>query len=218
VEKFSGPLRFRLRQVLLYNLTQGLHEKSNLAQHMYEESHIICWNEARVLHIEPTPYTGNKGIRPYVSGRSSDQSAQLGHLPSGLPLSQQKSKHCNSVQCRLSGKIIVFVLVPCGEFVSLVVTCFLIVLWCKAPSIPVEFLIFEGFVLALTDGLCCAWLVCPIWCWYRCPKIGTSSIDWAQLKTETKSSLQNVVFLNKNRTMDNVRKHNICINVPLSNF
>jgi hypothetical protein len=46
--------------------------------------------------------------------------------------------------------------------------------------------------------------------------IGSSSIDWTQLssfclKTETESSLRNVVFLNKNRTMDNVRKHNIYI-------
>jgi hypothetical protein len=34
---------------------------------------------------------------------------------------------------------------------------------------------------------------------HRCPQIGTSTIDWAQLsrfylKTETESSLQNVVF------------------------
>jgi hypothetical protein len=39
----------------------------------------------------------------------------------------------------------------------------------------------------------------PSWCWHRCPEIGTSSIDWAQLsrfhlKTETESSLRNVVF------------------------
>jgi hypothetical protein len=37
------------------------------------------------------------------------------------------------------------------------------------------------------------------WCWYRFPEIGTSCIDWAQLsrfylKTETESSLRNVVF------------------------
>jgi hypothetical protein len=51
-----------------------------------------------------------------------------------------------------------------------------------------------------------------------CPEIGTSSIDWAQLskfylKTETESSLRNVVFrkvhrtvfLNKDRTLDNVQ-------------
>jgi hypothetical protein len=55
------------------------------------------------------------------------------------------------------------------------------------------------------------------------PEIGTSSIDWTQLsrfylKTETESSLRNVVFLKRNRTtffdkdktMDNVQKCNIC--------
>jgi hypothetical protein len=58
---------------------------------------------------------------------------------------------------------------------------------------------------------------------------GTSSVDWAQmsrfyLKTETESSLRNVVFwkinrtlfLDKDRTMDNVQQHSICTNVPLS--
>jgi hypothetical protein len=60
-------------------------------------------------------------------------------------------------------------------------------------------------------------------------EIGTNSIHWAQLsrfylKTETESSLWNVVFCNINRkafldedrTMDNVQKHNICTNVPSS--
>jgi hypothetical protein len=36
-----------------YNLTQGLLEKSKLAQHAYEEGHKICWNEAKLLRIEP---------------------------------------------------------------------------------------------------------------------------------------------------------------------
>jgi hypothetical protein len=61
------------------------------------------------------------------------------------------------------------------------------------------------------------------------PAIGTSSIDWAQLsrfylKTETDSSLRNVVlcninravYLHKDRTIDNVQKHNIYTNVPPS--
>jgi hypothetical protein len=48
----------------------------------------------------------------------------------------------------------------------------------------------------------------------------TSSVDWAQLcrfhlKTETIQSPKRYV-LNKNRTMDNVQKHNNCINVPSS--
>jgi hypothetical protein len=67
-----------------------------------------------------------------------------------------------------------------------------------------EILIFSCFVLVLADDFCCAWLVYPLWWWYWCPEIGTSSIDWAQLsrlylKTETESNLRNVVFLNKNR-------------------
>jgi hypothetical protein len=49
--------------------------------------------------------------------------------------------------------------------------------------------------------------------------IGTISVNWAQLrrfylKTETESSLRNVAFLNKNRTMDNVQKYNVYANVP----
>jgi hypothetical protein len=36
-----------------YNLTQGLLEKSKLAQPGYEEGHKICWNEAEILQIEP---------------------------------------------------------------------------------------------------------------------------------------------------------------------
>jgi hypothetical protein len=56
--------------------------------------------------------------------------------------------------------------------------------------------------------------------------MGTSSIDWAQLgrfylKMETESCLRNAVFrkinrtvfLNKDRTMEIVQKHNICTNV-----
>jgi hypothetical protein len=64
---------------------------------------------------------------------------------------------------------------------------------------------------------------------YLRTEIGTRSIAWAQLsrfylKTETGSSLRNTVFwninrtvfLDKDRTMDNVQKHNNCTNVPLS--
>jgi hypothetical protein len=36
-----------------YNLTQDLLEKSKLTQHAYEEGHKICWNEVKVLQIEP---------------------------------------------------------------------------------------------------------------------------------------------------------------------
>jgi hypothetical protein len=66
-------------------------------------------------------------------------------------------------------------------------------------------------------------LCTPYWSWHSCPEIGSSSIDWAQLsrfylKTETESSLRNVVFwkinrtvfLDKDKIMDNVQKHNTC--------
>jgi hypothetical protein len=75
--------------------------------------------------------------------------------------------------------------------------------------IRMEFLNVSCFPLTLADGLRCAWYVYPILCRCRCPEIRTSSIDWDQwnrfhLKTETECSLRNVVFLNTNRTMDNV--------------
>jgi hypothetical protein len=46
------PLEVRIKEHK-YNLTQGLPEKSKLAQQAYEEDHRICWNEATVLQIEP---------------------------------------------------------------------------------------------------------------------------------------------------------------------
>jgi hypothetical protein len=51
---------------------------------------------------------------------------------------------------------------------------------------------------------------------YSGPEIGASSIYWIQLsrfylRTETESSLRNVVFfLKMDKTMDNVQKHNTC--------
>jgi hypothetical protein len=67
-------------------------------------------------------------------------------------------------------------------------------------------------------------LYAPSWSWHTCPKIGTSSIHGAQLsrvylKAETESGLRSVVFwkinvtvlLGKDRLMDNVQKHNICL-------
>jgi hypothetical protein len=70
-------------------------------------------------------------------------------------------------------------------------------------------------------------LYTPSWYSYRCPEIGTRSIDWAQqsrfnLKTETELGLRNTVFCNinrtvfldKDRTMDSAQKHNICYYPP----
>jgi hypothetical protein len=43
-----------------YNLTQGLLEKSKLAQHAYQEDHKICCDEAKVLQIESDIYREHK--------------------------------------------------------------------------------------------------------------------------------------------------------------
>jgi hypothetical protein len=43
--------------------------------------------------------------------------------------------------------------------------------------------IYQCSVLHLADGLYCACLVNPIWCWCRCPKIKSNSVDWARLNS-----------------------------------
>jgi hypothetical protein len=48
-----------VKQADLKNLTQDLLEKSELAEHAYEEKHKICWKEAKVLQIEQTPHRAN---------------------------------------------------------------------------------------------------------------------------------------------------------------
>jgi predicted GIY-YIG superfamily endonuclease len=47
----SRPIEGRIKEHK-YNLTQGLLDKSKLAQHVYEGCK-ICWKEAKVLQIEP---------------------------------------------------------------------------------------------------------------------------------------------------------------------
>jgi hypothetical protein len=46
------PLEVRIKEQK-YNLTQDLLEKSKVAQYVYKEDHEICYNEAKVLQIEP---------------------------------------------------------------------------------------------------------------------------------------------------------------------
>jgi predicted GIY-YIG superfamily endonuclease len=48
----STPLEVHFKEHK-YNLTQGLLQKSKVAQHVYKEGHKICWNEAKVLQFEP---------------------------------------------------------------------------------------------------------------------------------------------------------------------
>jgi hypothetical protein len=52
INEISRDLEVRIKEHK-YNLTQDLLEKSKLVQHAYEEGHKMCWNEAKVLQIEP---------------------------------------------------------------------------------------------------------------------------------------------------------------------
>jgi hypothetical protein len=52
VGETNRPLEVRIKENK-YNLTQGLLEKSKLAQHTCEESHETWWKEPKVLQIDP---------------------------------------------------------------------------------------------------------------------------------------------------------------------
>jgi hypothetical protein len=132
----SRPLKVCIKEHK-YNLTQGLLEKSKLAQHAYREGHkICCWNEAKVLQTEPnTTYRKYKEsahislINHLISQPSLDISPIWTHI---ITVEVKSYKY---FQCRLSGKIVFFVLVPYREFVSSVMTSSLIVLWCKVSYV-----------------------------------------------------------------------------------
>jgi uncharacterized protein YcfL len=75
----SRPLEVRIKEHK-YNLTQGMLKKSKLAQHSYEEDYRICWNEAKVLQIEPNTIYRKYKESAHISARTSDQSTQCGYL------------------------------------------------------------------------------------------------------------------------------------------
>jgi hypothetical protein len=66
-----GPLEVCIKEHK-YNLTQGLLDKSKLAQHAYEEGHKICWKDAKVLQIEP-----NATYRKYKESAHMSLAAHL---------------------------------------------------------------------------------------------------------------------------------------------
>jgi hypothetical protein len=136
ISETSRPLEIRIEENKYnieeqkYKLTQGLLEKSKLAQHVYQEGHKICWKEVKVLQIEP-----NATYRKY---KESVHMSLLDHpisqpsldiSPIWNPIISAEVKYYNSIQCRLSGKIVSFMLVPYREFIS-IMTSILIVLWC----------------------------------------------------------------------------------------
>jgi predicted GIY-YIG superfamily endonuclease len=100
------PLEVRIKEHK-YNLTQGLLEKSKLAHHTYEyeEGHKICWNEAKVLQIEP-----NTTCRKY---KESAHMSLLDHPISHPSLDVSsiwtpvitEKKNYNSIKWKLRGKI-----------------------------------------------------------------------------------------------------------------
>jgi predicted GIY-YIG superfamily endonuclease len=75
----SRPLEVRIKEHK-YNLTQGLLEKSKLAQQAHEEGCIICWKEAKILQIEPNAtYRKHKesALRSLVAHPISDPSLDI---------------------------------------------------------------------------------------------------------------------------------------------
>jgi predicted GIY-YIG superfamily endonuclease len=152
----SRPLEVRIKEHK-YNLTQGLLEKSKLAQHACEEEHKICWKEAKVLQIEPnTTYT-------YRKYKESAHMSLIDH-----PISQPsldispiwtpiiaKSRNYNSVKSKLRGKIVFLCryhtrIYDCSD--DIYSDSNLVLGLLRVESL----LMFLMFVLTLTDGLCCA--------------------------------------------------------------
>jgi hypothetical protein len=131
-------------------------------------------------------------------------------LPSGLCYHSRSKESKTPSSVDWVGKLVLFfVLVSFGEFVSPMLTSVLVVLYAR-PYMCGVFNIC--FILALTDGFCCAWLAYPVWCWYRCLETGSKSIDWAQLnrfylKTEAESSLRNVTVYEYSLTFCNLLCH-----------
>jgi hypothetical protein len=89
------------------NLTQGLLEKSKLAQHEYEVEHKICQKEAKVLQIEPnTAYRKYKESAHMSLIEHPISQPSLDISPIWPPVITAKPESYNAVQCRLCVKIV----------------------------------------------------------------------------------------------------------------
>jgi hypothetical protein len=140
----------------------------------------------------------------HVSDRPSGKSTQLWtSLTSELTLSQQKSENYNSVQCRVSGKIVFGTIqricLSSDEFYtnSTLILTTIAVKWCMdLDARPHVCAVLLMSVLTLADDLCCTWFIYPIYVGADVREIGNSFGSRPQLS----------------RTMDNVQKHNNCKN------
>jgi hypothetical protein len=119
-----------------YSLKQGLLEKLELAQLTYEEDNGICWKKQRSCRVNQTPHTGNTRNPPtcLIDHRIGQPNMDVSQI-STLVITAEVKRNYSSVQCRLNGKIVFFVLVPYGEFVSSVMTSILIILLCRASYV-----------------------------------------------------------------------------------
>jgi hypothetical protein len=116
----TSEKKSRLLEVLIkehkYNLTQGLLETSELAQHAYEEGHEVCWKDAKVLQVEPnTTYRKYKHSAHMSLLDHPISQPSLDISPHWTPVITAEVKNYISVQCRLSGETCV-VFGPYGEF------------------------------------------------------------------------------------------------------
>jgi hypothetical protein len=85
----SRPIEVHIKEHK-YNLIQGLHEKSKLAQHAYEEGYRMCWKEVKALQVEPNITYRKYKESAHISVIDHSVNPAWTSLPSRLPLSQQK--------------------------------------------------------------------------------------------------------------------------------
>jgi hypothetical protein len=210
----SRPLEVRIKQHK-YNLTQGLLEKSKLAQPAYEEGHKICWKEAKVLQIEP-----NATYRKYKESAHmsvvyhSISQLSLDFSPISNPVTtSQKTIIPSSVDylwrllCWYHTENFLFSDGSCSDSTLMLTT--ISVKRCMARGARPR----VCGVLLNVSNVC---LNSRWWSWFvlvLCPEIGTSSIDWANWRRR-QSSHRNAVGFKWQEDDGNVQKHNNCINIP----
>jgi hypothetical protein len=139
----------------------------------------------RSCRLSPTPHTRNTRNRPTcLCWTIRSVNPVWTYFPSGLPLSQQKSRNLNSVKCILSGKFLFFLCWYHKEYYfSPIMISIEILLWCKASCVWS----FNNVMFSYLSQM-----VCDVFM-YSILEIGTSSIDWANWVSFTWRRRQNPV-------------------------